>query len=86
MTTLPGSLGEEPDAATANKAYEPMKHVGRLEEKYEITSSSPLGSPPSPLPSYQPLPAVPPPLATPTFGGVGGAGEEPLYEPISGDK
>ena len=89
MTTLPGSPDGKGVAIT-NRAYEPIKHGGRLEDEYEMVTSPPentrggyvnvvlLQPPPS---SHQPLP--PPPVASEN---VGGAGEEAVYEPIPGDK
>ena len=83
-------LLDSPDAitTTTNRAYELIKHGGRLDdgeyenippakEMYEVPSSPPLQQP---LPS----PTVPPPAALPTSGNVGGV-EEAIYEPIPGD-
>ena len=96
MTTLPGSPDVKDVAftTTTNRAYEPIKHGGRLEDEYDLVSppEGPPGvyvnvvpSPPAPS-SHQPLPAVPPPVATPTPENGGGAGDEAVYEPIPGDK
>ena len=93
MTTLPGSPDVKSVAitTTANRAYEPIKHGGRLEDEYEQVNSPPESPPggyvnvvPSPPPpSHQPLPAVPPPAAIPP---PENGGEEAVYEPIPGDK
>ena len=94
MTTLPGSSDVKGVAitTTTNRAYELIKHGGRLEDGYDLVSppESPPGgyvnvvpSPPPPS-SHQPLP--PPPVAIPTPGNGAGAGEEAVYEPIPGDK
>ena len=72
---------------TANRAYEPIKHGGRLEDEYEQVNSPPesppggyvnvVSSPPPPLPAVPPPAAVPPPE---------NGGEEAVYEHIPGDK
>ena len=95
MTILPGSPDVRGVAITSNRAYEPIKHKGRLEDEYDLVSppESPPGVDvnvvPSPPPlSHQPLPAVPPPAATPPpeNGGEEAGGEEAVYEHIPGDK
>ena len=91
MSTLPGSTVIEGIAitTTANTAYGMMRHGERLEDEYEVMSSTPGGFPyevPSPRSSRQPLPPIPPPVATPTSGNVGEVKQENVYEPIPGDK
>ena len=98
LTVLPGSPVIEGVAITTtpNTAYETMKQGGRVGGEYEVVNSPPGGPPlskdlegmyevPSPPSSHQPVPL---PVAPPTPGNVGGAGEEEeeVYEPIPGDK
>ena len=93
MTALSDSTVVEGVAltTTANTAYGMMRHGERPEDEYEVMSSTPenppqmyeVSSPPS---SNQPLPTIPPPVATPTSGNVGEANQESVYEPIPGDK
>ena len=92
---LPGSPGVA-ITTTTNTAYEMMKQGGRVAGE---VSSPPGGSllskdlegmyeAPLPPPSHQSLPVIPLPVATPTSGNVGRAGEdnEAVYELIPGDK
>ena len=90
MTTLSGSTVIEGIAitTTANTAYGMMRHGERLEDEYEVIS--PPGGftyeVPSPPSSRQPLPTIPPPVATPTSGNVGETKQENVWDPVSGDK
>ena len=99
LPVLPGSPVIEGVAITTtpNTAYEMMKQGGRVGGEYEVVNSPPGGPPlskdlegmyevPSPPSSHQPMPAIPLPVAPPTSGNVGGAGEEAVYESIPGDK
>ena len=89
MTTLSGSTVIEGVAisTTANTAYGMTRHGERLEDEYEVIS--PPGEfpyeVPSPPSSRQPLPTIPPPVATPTSGNLDEVKQENVYEPVSGD-
>ena len=88
MATLSGSTVIEGVAitTTANTAYGMMRHGEGLEGDYEVIS--PPGGftykVPSPPSSRQPLPTIPPPVATPTSGDE--AKQENVCDPVSGDK
>ena len=88
LTTLSGSTVIEGVAisTTANASHGMMRE--ELDDDYEVMSSTP-GNPPQMYEapsSRQPLPPIPPPVATPTSGNVGEAKRENVYEPIPGDK